>query len=44
MSLAEDLAIPVEYQGRQIQIAAWLDKPPGAGPFPSLSCCTGAAR
>jgi dienelactone hydrolase len=44
-AFAEDLAIPSEYQGQQIQVAARFDKPAGVGPFPvviMLHTCSGA--
>jgi dienelactone hydrolase len=42
--LFEEIAVPVDYQGRQIQLTGWLEKPAGAGPFPvviALHSCTG---
>jgi poly(3-hydroxybutyrate) depolymerase len=42
--LFEQIAVPVDYQGRQIQLTGWLEKPAGAGPFPvviALHSCTG---
>jgi dienelactone hydrolase len=34
--VAEQLVVPVEWQGRQIQLRADLQKPLGAGPFPAV--------
>jgi dienelactone hydrolase len=31
---AETITVPVDYQGRQIELSGSLDKPSGAGPFP----------
>jgi dienelactone hydrolase len=31
---AETIAVPLDYQGRQIELSGSLDKPSGAGPFP----------
>ena len=46
--LFEEIAVPVDYQGRQIQLTGWLEKPAGAaGPFPvviALHSCTGYTR
>ncbi len=44
--LGEEIAVPVDYLGRQIQLTGWLEKPAGAGPFPvviALHSC-GAMR
>jgi dienelactone hydrolase len=32
--LGEDIAVPVEWKGQQIQLTGRFQKPPGAGPFP----------
>jgi dienelactone hydrolase len=32
----EQLSVPVDWQGRQIQLRADFQKPPGAGPFPAV--------
>ena len=42
--LREEIDVPVDYQGRQIQLTGWLEKPAGAGPFPvviALHACSG---
>ena len=42
--LFEEIAVPVDYQGRQIQLTGWFKKPVGAGPFPvviALHSCSG---
>jgi dienelactone hydrolase len=46
--LFEEIAVPVDYHGRQIQLIGWLEKPlsalGAAGPFPvviALHSCTG---
>ena len=42
--LREEIAVPVDYQGRQIQLMGWFEKPAGAGPFPvviALHSCSG---
>ena len=42
--LFEEIAVPVDYQGRQIQLMGWFEKPAGAGPFPvviALHSCSG---
>jgi dienelactone hydrolase len=42
--LREEIAVPVDYQGRQIQLTGWFEKPIGAGPFPvviALHSCSG---
>jgi dienelactone hydrolase len=42
--LREEIAVPVDYQGRQIQLTGWFEKPAGAGPFPvviALHSCSG---
>jgi dienelactone hydrolase len=42
--LFEEIAVPVNYQGRQIQLTGWFEKPAGVGPFPvviALHSCTG---
>jgi dienelactone hydrolase len=42
---AEELPVPVDYQGPQIQLAARFDKPAGQGPFPVvivLHTCSGS--
>lgn len=31
---SEQINVPVEYHGRQIQLTGWFDKPYGPGPFP----------
>jgi hypothetical protein len=39
-----EIAVPVDYQGRQIQLTGWFEKPIGAGPFPvviALHSCAG---
>jgi dienelactone hydrolase len=44
--LREEIAVPVDYQGRQIQLTGWFEKPVGAGPFPfviALHSCGGYA-
>ena len=33
---AESLTVPVDYEGRQIDLAAVLEKPEGGGPFPAV--------
>ncbi|MGO8920669.1 MAG: dienelactone hydrolase family protein [Stellaceae bacterium] len=33
---AEDMAVPVEHNGRPITLAGGFDKPAGAGPFPAV--------
>lgn len=43
-NLREEIAVPVDYQGRQIQLTGWFEKPAGAGPFPvviALHSCSG---
>jgi hypothetical protein len=40
----EEILVPVDYQGSQIQLKAELQKPPGSGPFPvviALHSCGG---
>jgi hypothetical protein len=40
----EEIAVPVDYQGRQIQLTGWLEKPIGSAPFPvviALHSCAG---
>jgi dienelactone hydrolase len=40
----EQIIVPVDYQGRQIQLTGRLDKPAGAGPYPvviALHSCSG---
>jgi dienelactone hydrolase len=32
--LREEISVPVDYQGRQIQLTGWFEKPATAGPFP----------
>jgi dienelactone hydrolase len=32
----EQLSVPVDYQGRQVQLRADFQKPPGAGLFPAV--------
>jgi dienelactone hydrolase len=42
--LRKEIAVPVDYQGRQIQLTGWFEKPIGAGPFPvviALHSCAG---
>ena len=42
--LREEIAVPVDYQGRQIQLTGWFEKPAGTGPFPvviALHSCSG---
>jgi dienelactone hydrolase len=42
--LREEIAVPVDYQGRQIQLTGVFEKPVGAGPFPvviALHSCSG---
>jgi len=42
--LREEISIPVNYQGRQIQLTGWFEKPATAGPFPVvivLHSCSG---
>jgi dienelactone hydrolase len=41
---AEQLSVPADYNGRQIQLFAMFEKPPGPGPFPvviALHSCSG---
>jgi hypothetical protein len=33
--LREEISVPVDYQGRQIQLTGWFEKPATAGPFAS---------
>jgi dienelactone hydrolase len=40
----EEISVPVDYQGRQIQLFGIFQKPPGPGPFPvviALHSCSG---
>lgn len=42
--LREEIAVPADFQGRQIQLTGWLEKPAGTGPFPvviALHSCSG---
>jgi dienelactone hydrolase len=42
--LREEISVPVEYQGRQIQLTGWFEKPATSGPFPVvivLHSCSG---
>lgn len=42
--LREEISVPVDYQGRQIQLTGWFEKPATAGPFPVvivLHSCSG---
>jgi dienelactone hydrolase len=42
--LREEISVPVDYQGRQIQLMGWFEKPATAGPFPVvivLHSCSG---
>ena len=42
--LREKISVPVEYQGRQIQLTGWFEKPATSGPFPVvivLHSCSG---
>lgn len=42
--LRAEISVPVDYQGRQIQLTGWLEKPATAGPFPVvivLHSCSG---
>jgi dienelactone hydrolase len=42
--LREEIAVPVDYQGRRIQLSGFFEKPAGAGPFPvviALHSCSG---
>jgi len=32
--LREEISVPVDYQGRQIQLTGWFEKPAAAGRFP----------
>jgi dienelactone hydrolase len=32
--LREEISVPVDYQGRQLQLTGWFEKPAMAGPFP----------
>ena len=41
--LFEEIAVPVDYQGRQIQLQADFQKPPGAGPFPAVIALHGCS-
>jgi dienelactone hydrolase len=44
MRLREEMSVPVDYQGRQIQLTGWFEKPSTAGPFPVvivLHSCSG---
>jgi dienelactone hydrolase len=44
IKLREEIAVPVDYQGRQIQLTGWFERPVGAGPFPvviALHSCSG---
>jgi dienelactone hydrolase len=44
LARAEDIAVPVEWQGKQISLRGDLQKPAGAGPFPvviDLHGCSG---
>jgi dienelactone hydrolase len=44
LARAEDIAVPVEWQGKQIQLRGDFQKPAGAGPFPvviDLHGCSG---
>ena len=36
LARAEDIAVPVEWQGKQIQLRGDFQKPVGAGPFPAV--------
>jgi dienelactone hydrolase len=40
----EEISVPVDYRGRQIQLTGWFEKPATAGPFPVvivLHSCSG---
>jgi dienelactone hydrolase len=39
----EQLSVPVDWQGRQIQLRADFQKPPGAGPFPAVIALHGCS-
>lgn len=42
--LREQISVPVDYQGRQIQLTGWFEKPSTMGPFPVvivLHSCSG---
>jgi hypothetical protein len=42
--LREEISVPVEYQGRQIQLTGWFEKPATTGAFPVvivLHSCSG---
>ena len=34
IKLREEILVPVEYQGRQIQLTGWFEKPATSGAFP----------
>jgi dienelactone hydrolase len=41
---SEQIIVPVDYRGHQIELAGWFDKPGGPGPFPvviGLHSCSG---
>jgi dienelactone hydrolase len=41
---SEQIMVPVDYRGREIELSGWFDKPDGPGPFPvviGLHSCSG---
>jgi dienelactone hydrolase len=47
LAFAQDISVPVDYEGRQIQLAGRFEKPAGPGPFPvviALHDCGGVYK